>query len=583
MAPPVDPQLVLAPRFQAAIAAAFGDAHRDADPMLRASDRADLQANVAMGLAKRVGQPPRKVAEAILAKLDADDVLEKVELAGPGFFNLTLRADWLAAAAGRTLADARLCVQESDAKERVVIDYSSPNVAKEMHVGHLRSTVIGDALARVLAFRGHTIVRQNHVGDWGTPFGMLIEHLLDVGEDAAAAELGVGELGTFYKAARQKFDDSEAFAARARARVVSLQRGDAETRRLWGVLVDVSKRYFESVYARLGVTLGPDDVAGESLYDPRLAPLAEELRASGAAVVTDGALCLFPPGFSGKDGAPLPLIVQKSDGGFGYATTDLAAIRYRLDELHATRLLYVVGAPQAQHLAMIFEAARTLGWLRPPARATHVSFGSVLGTDKRMFKTRSGDTVRLVDLIDEAEARALAVVEDKARDLDEPTRAKVARMIGVGAIKYADLSSDRVKDYVFDLDRMLAFDGNTAPYLQYAHARLCSIFRKAEAEGIAPGPLVPASGEGAAKERALLLQLLSFGAVVAAVEATLEPHKLCTYLYELATGFMAFYEACPVLKADGPVRASRLSVCELTRRTLRQGLELLGIEAPEKM
>ncbi len=579
----VDPETVLAPRFRAAIAAAFGEEHRDADPMLRASDRADLQANVAMGLAKRLGQPPRKVAEAIQAKLEASDVLERIELAGPGFFNLWLRGDWLAAAASRALADARAGVPLAAEPSRIVIDYSSPNVAKEMHVGHLRSTVIGDALARVLELRGHTVIRQNHVGDWGTPFGMLIEHLLDVGEDAATRELGVGELGAFYKAARKKFDEAPDFAARSRARVVALQGGDAETRRLWSVLVDVSKRYFGSIYERLGVTLRPGDVAGESLYDPRLAPLADELRASGAATVTDGALCLFPPGFAAKDGAPLPLIVQKSDGGFGYATTDLAAIRYRLDELRATRLLYVVGAPQAQHLAMVFEAARSLGWLRPPAQATHVAFGSVLGTDKRMFKTRSGDTVRLVDLIDEAEARARGVIEEKARELSDDERAEIARAIGVGAIKYADLSSDRVKDYVFDLDRMLSFDGNTAPYLQYAHARLCSMFRKADAEGAAAGPVLAASGDGAVKERALVLHLLRFGAVVASVDSTLEPHKLCTYLHELATAFMAFYEACPVLKADEEARASRLSICALTRRTLRQGLALLGVEAPEKM
>lgn len=590
----VDPIEALRPLFADALARAFGPEHATTDPLVRRSDRADLQANVAMSLAKKLGKPPRAVAEALSSALAAspgfEGLLTRVEIAGPGFLNLTLTDSLLARSLSLALSDDRLGVPLSPRPERVVIDYSAPNVAKEMHVGHLRSTVIGDSLARVLEHRGHTVLRQNHIGDWGTPFGMLIEHLLELGETAAAAEVSVGELSTFYKAAREKFDARPDFAERSRLRVVALQAGDAETRRLWALLVSLSTRYFEAVYDKLGVTLRASDLCGESFYNPRLAPLCEELargshrRADGEPLVRrdDGALCVFPTGFTNKANEPLPLIVQKKDGGFGYATTDLAAIRYRLHELDATRLLYVVGAPQEQHLTMVFAAARELGWLAPPARAEHVAFGSVLGTDKRMFRSRSGDTVRLVDLLDEAVLRALAVVRDKAPDLPEEAQRDVAHKVGIGAIKYADLSSDRVKDYVFDLDRMLAFEGNTAPYLQYACARVRSIFRKA-GRAPAPAPITLTGGDGATAERALALALLSFGSTIAAVESSLEPHRLCTYLYELATAFSSFYDKCPIVKADEPVRSARLALAWLTARTLEAGLALLGIEAPEQM
>jgi arginyl-tRNA synthetase len=583
-----DPIEALGAVIRRAVVDALGAAFADVDPQVRRSDRADLQADVALGLAKRAGKPPRAIAEAIRDRIAAPELVERIEIAGPGFLNVTLSPAWLAGAATRMASDERLGVLTSARPERVVLDYSHPNVAKEMHVGHLRSTVIGDALARLLVFRGHTVIRQNHIGDWGTPFGMLIEHMLDLGETQAASELAMGELQSFYKAARRKFDEDPAFADRARRRVVALQGGDAETLGWWRKLVDLSARYFEVVYEKLGVTLEPKDIAGESFYDRRLAPLAQELEASGAAKISDGALCIFPAGFTNKEGKPLPLIVRKSDGGYGYATTDLAAIRYRVDELKATRILYVVGAPQSLHLAMVFQAAKELGWLAlsgegSAARPVHVQFGSVLGTDKRMFKSRAGETVRLVDLIDAAIDAALGEVEKKSPDLAPAERAEIARMVGTGAIKYADLANDRVKDYVFDLERMVSFEGNTAGYAQYAFARVRSIFRKA-ADGGAVGPVGPFAITEPA-ERALVLQLLGFAAAVAQVEETLSPHTLASYLHAVATAFSTFYQTCPVLRSDvaPEVRASRLALADLTGKTLAKGLSLLGIQVPDRM
>lgn len=571
---------VLEPLVARAAKNALGDAADGVGAALRASEHADMQANVALPLAKKVGKPPRDVATAIASELRAlaAGVIADVTVAGPGFLNLTLDAAFLARALDFARGDDRAAVPMAPATDRVVIDYSAPNVAKEMHVGHLRSTVIGDAIARLLEFRGHAVIRQNHVGDWGTPFGMLLEHLVDVGGSDHAS---VGELGAFYKAARAKFDADPAFAERARLRVVALQAGDSATLALWNELVGVSRRYFDDVYAKLDVTLRPKDICGESFYNPRLAPLADELEKSQKARISDGALCLFPPGFKTKEGAPLPLIVRKSDGGYGYATTDLAAIRYRLDELRATRVLYVVGSPQEQHLSMIFSAARELGWLAPPRRAEHVAFGSVLGADRKMLKSRSGDAVRLIELLDEAVERAGKVIDEKSADLGADEKLALARMVGIGAVKYADLSTDRVKDYVYDPDRMIAFEGNTAGYLQYAHARIHSMMRKAGADG---GVAVPGAIQIAdAHEKKLALALLGFGSAVASVEASLEPHRLAGYLHGLATTFTAFYEACTVLKSEGPTRASRLALAELTAKTLALGLSLLGIGAPERM
>ncbi len=572
-----DPLLTLTRAFEAAIAAAFGAEHAATDPMIRRSAHADYQANAAMALGKKLGRPPRVVAEAIKAALRLDDVCSKVEVAGPGFLNLVLRDDYVARELAATAADPRLGVPAARDPETVVIDYSSPNVAKEMHVGHLRSTLLGDAIARVLSALGHTVVRQNHVGDWGTPFGMLIEHLIDQ-EQAGEGDLSASDLTSFYKAARAKFDADPAFAERSRRRVVLLQGGDEPTLGKWKSLVAASMRYFGSVYGRLGVTLTDADVAGESLYNAALPGVASDLEQLGLATVSEGALCVFPPGFTGREDDPLPLIVRKQDGGYGYAATDLAAVRHRVAAIGARRLVYVVGAPQAQHLAMVFAVAKLSGWLAPPARAEHVAFGSVLGPDRKMFKTRGGETVRLVDLVDEADDRAAKVLAEKNPDLDEETRARVAHAVGVGAVKYADLSNDRIKDYVFDWDRMLAFEGNTAPYLMYAHARIRSIFRKTDAK---PGDAIAVTTK---EERALALTICRFGAAVEEVGDTLCPHKLCAYLYDLASAFTSFYEACPVLKADDDAtRASRLSICDLVARVLARGLDLLGIDAPDRM
>jgi arginyl-tRNA synthetase len=576
-----DPRAVLGARLRAAVANALGAEHAAVDPMVRRSERADFQADLAMGLAKTLKRPPRQVAEAVVAAADLDDVCERVEIAGPGFINLTLRAELLEQALAAVARDERLGVPLAPVKDRVVIDYSAPNVAKEMHVGHLRGTIIGDALARLLTLAGHDVIRQNHIGDWGTPFGMLIEHLLDVGEGAAQASMG--ELSDFYRAARVKFDSDPGFADRARQRVVLLQAGDERTLALWRQLVELSKRYFTHVYERLGVTLRDEDVRGESAYNADLSAVAAELERKGLATMNDGALCAFPPGFTNRDGEPLPLIVRKQDGGYGYAATDLAAIRYRTQTLGGTRLLYVVGSTQAQHLAMVFAVAAQAGWLAPPSRAEHVAFGSVLGTDKKMFKSRGGHTVRLTELLDEAVERADAGLTARNADRDEQERRELAAEIGIGAIKYADLANDRIKDYVFDFDRMLAAEGRTGPYLQYAHARIRSIFRKGAESGVAREQNAALAIVEPA-ERKLALELLDFGAAVLEAGATLRPHRLAGYLYDLATAFTAFFETCPVLKApDAATRASRLELCELTARVLARGLGLLGIAAPERM
>jgi arginyl-tRNA synthetase len=487
------------------------------------------------------------------------------------------------------LAGARLGVEPVARPQTVVVEYSSPNIAKEMHVGHLRTTIVGDAIARVLDFAGHRVIRDNHVGDWGTQFGMLIEFLFNVGEASPEAALLRTDPNAFYQAARRKFDSDPVFADQARKRVVDLQGGDPATLQLWQELLDMSLDYLHRVYARLGVLLTDDDIRGESFYNDMLADTASRLEERGIAVYSDGALCAFPPGFTGREGRPLPVIIRKSDGGYNYSTTDLATIRYRIDELHVDRAIYVVGADQTLHFQMVFTVARQAGWIPEGALFEHAKIGLVLGPDGNRLRTRSGDNVQLSDLLAEAVERArgiLAEVDAAARfgpaELDE-----IAEAVGIGAVKYADLSTARDSAYVFDWDRMISFRGNTGPYLQYATARIKSIFRRAGAVAdVGADPDIRGSRitVQAGPERALALKLLGFGAVLTAVGEAAEPHRLCAYLFDVASLFTTFYEECPVLKAEpDTLRARRLALCALTLRVLESGLALLGVPVPQRM
>jgi arginyl-tRNA synthetase len=564
----------LARRVVAAAGRALGVELTPDQALIQASPRegVDYQGNLAMSLGKRLGRPPREVADAIAGALELDGIADPPEVAGPGFLNFVLRKEWLETRTGALLGDPRLGVPETPAPRRIALDYSSPNVAKEMHVGHLRTSVIGDALARLLRFAGHEVLPHNHLGDWGTPFGMLIEHLLDV----PAGQRAIADLDTFYREARRKFDGDEAFATRARKRVVLLQGGDEETLAVWQELVDESTRHFDEVYALLGISLTHEHIYGESFYNPFLPAVVDDLEKAGLTEVSDGAVCVFPEGFRNREGDRLPLIVRKRDGGYGYAATDLATVRYWTAERGATDLLYVVGTPQAQHFAMLFATCREAGWLT--GNAEHIGFGTVLGADGKTMRTRTGDTIKLVDLLTEAVTQAAAVVAERS-ELDAPDQRKVAEAVGIGAVKYADLSGDRERDYTFDWGRMLAKEGNTSVYLQYAHARTRSILRKA---GETPeGAQVLLEGSA---ERALAVKLLRFGEALKAATSGYAPHKLCMYLYETAVVFSRFFEECPVLKAPSPeLRASRLRLTTLTSQTLALGLSLLGIEAPEQL
>ena len=574
-----DPQEVLAARVRMALAAAFGAEYADADPVIRPSTFADYQANVALPLARQLGRPPREVAAEIARHLDVADVCDTAEVSGPGFINFSLRRDWIAAEATALLGDPRLGVPAADPPETVVVDYSGPNVAKELHAGHLRATVQGDAIARILEQLGYVVVRAAHLGDWGTQFGMLIEHVLDVGEETARKQLAAGEFTPFYQAARAEFDASPEFADRARSRVPLLQSGDPESRRLWQVLVAGSMDYLMALYRRLDIKLTEATMAPESFYNSMLADVNAELERDGIAVISEGALCAFPPGFTGRDGAPIPLILRKSDGGYGYDTTDVAAIRYRLVELHARRIIYVVGSEQSLHLQMVFAVAREAGWLTDGASAEHAAIGLMTGPGGKRLKTRSGEQVKLSELIDEAVERAGRVIADRYEDQAE--RDQIAEAVGVGALKYADLSVARESSYVLDFDRMLALTGNTGPYLQYATARIRSIFRKA---GLDPGQVSHALQLAEDPERALALTALKFGSAVAQAGQTAEPHVLAGFLFDVASTFTTFYELCPVLGAPTPeLRDSRLALCALALRVLTSGLDMLGIPVPERM
>ncbi len=573
-----DPLDVLAARLQPAFDAVAGAP--GIDPVVRPSDRADAQANGALPLAKVLGRNPREVAQAVLDAADLAGVAT-AELAGPGFVNLTLEPSFVGSLVAEVAADPHLGIVPTIAPERVVVDYSAPNVAKEMHIGHLRTTAIGDAMVRMLGAVGHDVVRENHIGDWGRPFGMLIEHLADLGPERAST-LDLGDLDAFYKDATTAFEEDADFQERARRRVVLLQARDPETMALWQALIAQSAAPLER---RLRQARRAPHRRRHRRREPVRRADARGGRAAAGCRPARGVRRRggrVPPGFTNREGEPLPLIVRSRAGAFTYATSDLACVVDRVERVGATWLLYVVGNEQSQHLAMVFAVARMAGWLVPPARAEHAGFGLVLGTDRKRLRSRSGEPVKFIDVIDEAIERGVGAVGEKNPDLPEAQRLAVGRAVGIGALKYADLSTDRVRDYVFDWDRMLSFDGNTAPYLQYAHARICSIFRRAGVGRETVRSTVPELG--AVQERVLAMKVLGYGTVVAETVERTSPHRLCTYLYELASDFTAFYEHCPVLKApDASTRASRLALSDVTARVLAHGLQLLGIEAPEQL
>lgn len=578
----------------AAMQRAFPEAGQPLDPQLAPASKpefGDFQANGALPLAKPLGQPPRAIATAIVAQLTADPAFSELclepQIAGPGFINLTLRPERLAVELQARLGDPRLGVPKVELQAPVIVDFSSPNIAKEMHVGHLRSTIIGDALARVLEFRGHPVLRLNHVGDWGTQFGMLITHLKQVAPEALtmADAVDLGDLVSFYRQAKARFDDDESFQTTSREEVVKLQGGDPVSLKAWGLLCDQSRREFQKIYDQLGIRLTE---RGESFYNPHLQAVVDDLRAAGLLVVDAGAGCVFLEGVSGKDGQPLPLIVQKSDGGFNYATTDLAAIRYRFAPGPggdgASRVIYVTDAGQASHFAGVFQVAQRAGWIPSHCGVEHVPFGLVQGDDGKKLKTRSGDTVRLKDLLDEAVERTEADLRqrlaDEQRSEDEAFIQQVATSVGLAAVKYADLSTNRITNYQFSFDRMLALTGNTAPYLLYAVVRIAGIARKG---GDLGAGAVASLTFSEAQEWALVRELLKFDGVIAEVEQELLPNRLCNYLFELSQVFNRFYDQVPVLKAEEPARSSRLALCRLTTDTLSLGLGLLGIPTLERM
>ena len=570
------------------------------DPQLAPASKpefGDFQANGALPLAKPLGQPPRAIAQAIVAQLASEPAFAQLclepAIAGPGFINLTLRPERLAAEVGARLADPRLGVPvganqgagQGGSAGPVIVDFSSPNIAKEMHVGHLRSTIIGDCLARVLEFRGHPVLRLNHVGDWGTQFGMLITHLKQVAPEALEHPdaVDLGDLVAFYRQAKARFDADEAFQATAREEVVKLQGGDPVSLKAWGLLCEQSRREFQQIYDRLDICLVE---RGESFYNPYLQKVVDDLNAATLLVTDDGARCVFLEGMSGKDGKPLPLIVQKRDGGFNYASTDLAAIRYRFSQAGdgASRVIYVTDAGQASHFAGVFQVARRAGWIPQGTSVEHVPFGLVQGDDGKKLKTRSGDTVRLKDLLDGAVQRAEADLRlrlaEEGRTEDGAFIQHVAHTVGLAAVKYADLSTNRITNYQFSFDRMLALTGNTAPYLLYAVVRIAGIARKGgDLEAAAAAHLTFTE----AQEWALVRELLKLDAVIAEVEEELLPNRLCSYLFELSQVFNRFYDQVPVLKAEEPARSSRLALCRLTTGTLKLGLGLLGIPTLERM
>ncbi|MBW4565160.1 MAG: arginine--tRNA ligase [Mojavia pulchra JT2-VF2] len=578
-------------KFGQAMVAAFGGEYAGVDPILVPASNpkfGDYQANVALSLSKRLGKQPRAIASAIVEKLDVSEICESPDIAGPGFINLKLKTTYLEAQLNAIQADSRLGVPIAKTAQREVVDFSSPNIAKEMHVGHLRSTIIGDSIARILEFLGHDVLRLNHVGDWGTQFGMLIAYLREVYPEAltTANALDIGDLVSFYRKAKQRFDADEAFQETARQEVVRLQAGAEDTLHAWKLLCEQSRQEFQVIYDLLDVKVTE---RGESFYNPLLPGIIEDLDKSGLLVENQGAKCVFLEGFTNREGEPLPLIVQKSDGGYNYATTDLAALRYRIQQDEAKRIIYVTDAGQSNHFAQFFQVARKAGWIPDDVELVHVPFGLVLGEDGKKFKTRSGDTVRLRDLLDEAVSYARADLEVRLKEEErEETQEfinNVAEVVGISAVKYADLSQNRTSNYIFSYEKMLDLKGNTAPYMLYAYARIQGISRKG---GINFNEL----GENTKvllqheTELALGKYLLQLDEVISTVEQDLLPNRLCEYLYELSKKFNQFYDrdrGVPVLTAEEPLRTSRLVLCDLTARTLKLGLSLLGIQVLERM
>ncbi|MCT7948735.1 arginine--tRNA ligase [Ancylothrix sp. C2] len=581
-------------RFDKAFTAAFGADLTGTDPMLVLATNpkfGDYQSNAAMSLAKKLGMKPRDIALRVVENLEISDICQPPEIAGPGFINLTLKPAYLESQLTAMQSDSRLGVPLAENPQRVVVDFSSPNIAKEMHVGHLRSTIIGDSIARILEFFGHDVLRLNHVGDWGTQFGMLIAYLREVYPEAltTANALDIGDLVAFYKKAKQRFDEDEIFQETARQEVVKLQAGAEDTRRAWQLLCEQSRREFQVIYDWLDINLTE---RGESFYNPLLAAVVEDLEKTGLLVENQGAKCVFLDGFSNKEGEPLPLIVKKSDGGYNYATTDLAALRYRIEKDGATRIIYVTDSGQSSHFAQFFQVAKRAGWLPENVEIVHVPFGLVLGEDGKKIKTRAGDTVRLKDLLNEAIERAekdlQTRLKEEGRTEEEGFIKNVAKVVGLSAVKYADLSQNRNSNYIFSFDKMLALQGNTAPYMLYAYVRVQGIGRKGEIDFDTVGDeaKVVLTEES---ELTLAKHLLQLTEILNGVEIDLLPHRLCEYLFELSKKFNQFYEQCPVLKSkdgsafDESQRMSRLMVCDLTAKTLKLGLSLLGISVVDRM
>ncbi len=575
-------------KFTQALTTGFGADFRTVDPMVVPASNprfGDYQSNISLSLSKQLGQPPRAIAEKLLQHLDVTGICQAPTIAGPGFINLTLEPAYLETQLSNIQTDPRLGVQLAKTPQHVIVDFSSPNIAKEMHVGHLRSTIIGDCIARILEFRGHDVLRLNHVGDWGTQFGMLIAYLREAYPEALTTSnaLDLGDLVALYRKAKQRFDTDEKFQETARQEVVKLQAGEEDSRQAWQLLCEQSRREFQIIYDLLDVKLTE---RGESFYNPLLRAVVEDLEQLGLLVEDAGAKCVFLEGFTNKTGEPLPLIIQKSDGGYNYATTDLAAIRYRIGQDGAERIIYVTDAGQANHFAQIFQVARRAGWLTDEVQVVHVPFGLVQGEDGKKLKTRSGETVRLRELLDEAIARARtdleARLQQEGREETEAFKANVAQIIGISAVKYADLSQNRTSNYIFSFDKMLSFQGNTAVYMLYAYVRVQGISRKGniDFEKLGAEAKVLLQEE---TELALGKHLLQLSEVLTLVEADLLPNRICQYLYELSQKFNQFYDQCPVLKAEEPLRTSRLVLCDLTAQTLKLGLSLLGISVLERM